>query len=239
MSDRYIVYFGTHTIEYELFLLPRQTLAITVDPNLSVIVKAPEGSDLSQIQQIVRQRAGWIRKQQRQYEIYLPDLPPRQYLSGESYRFLGRQYRLKVKEISVNMTEQVQLSKQFLEIYTHDKRPDHVRELVNTWYNRQAHQIFQDRLSLCYRKFAQENIQFPSIVIRRMKSSWGSCSKKGIISLNIKLVQLPKEYIDYVLTHELCHLKQLNHGEDFYGLLSRMMPNWQEKKEKLDQFDFG
>ena len=72
-----------------------------------------------------------------------------------------------------------------------------------------------------------------------MQSSWGNCSKIRLISLNIKLIQVPKEYIDYVLTHELCHLKDLSYGAGFYDLLGRVMPNWREKKEKLDRFDFG
>jgi predicted metal-dependent hydrolase len=72
-----------------------------------------------------------------------------------------------------------------------------------------------------------------------MPSSWGSCSAKGTISLNIKLIQGPKEYIDYVLNHELCHLKYLHHEPDFYYLLSRIMPDWKRMKEKLDRFDFG
>jgi predicted metal-dependent hydrolase len=233
------VQFGTQTIEYELILMPRKTLAISVHPDLSVIVKAPEGTEPRQIEHKVQQRAAWIRKQQRQFEIFLPDVPPRQYVSGESHRYLGRQYRLKVIETLASEPEHIHLTHQFLEVHVHDKTSAHVREVVSTWYHGQAHKVFQERLAACLSKFVRDNLPAPSIVIRRMQSSWGSCSSKGTISLNIKLIQAPKEYIDYVLTHELCHLKQLNHGAEFYELLSRVMPNWQEKKEKLDRFDFG
>ena len=234
-----VVQFGTQTIEYEITLMPRKTLAISVHPDLSITVKAPEGTDPHQIEQKVQQRAAWIRKQQRQFEIFLPDVPPRQYVSGESHRYLGRQYRLKVIELPAGALEHIHLTRQFLEVHVHDKTPAHVRELVSAWYHRQAHQVFQERLAACLPKFVRDNLSAPSFVVRRMQSSWGSCSSKGTISLNIKLIQAPKEYIDYVLTHELCHLKQLNHGAEFYELLSRVMPNWQEKKEELDRFDFG
>jgi hypothetical protein len=234
------IQFGTQSIEYDLLLMPRKTLDITVHPDLSVTVKAPEGTDNIQIEQKIQRRAAWILRQQRQFEIYLPDIPPRQYLSGESHRFLGRQYRLKVLDVSnTQPREEVVLTRLFLEVYTADKTPAHVRELVTAWYQSQANKIFQERLAACFPKFAREDISKPNIVIRRMQSSWGSCSAKGTISINIKLIQMPKEYIDYVLTHELCHLKQMNHGADFTDLLSRMMPDWQQRKDRLDRFDFG
>lgn len=239
MSTRHQVKFGSQTIEYELIFMPRKTLAISVHPDLTVTVKAPDGTKLEDIEKKVHSRSKWILNQQRLFEIYLPDVPPRKYVSGESHRFLGRQYRLKAIRIPVNETEQFKLSRQFLEVYTHDTNPSRVRELVEEWYRSQAEQIFQDRLTTCYGKLSREKVPFPNIIIRRMQASWGSCSAKGTISLNIKLIQVTKEYIDYVLIHELCHLKYLHHEPEFYKLLSRIMPDWKRKKEKLDRFDFG
>jgi predicted metal-dependent hydrolase len=228
--------FGSQTIEYQLQRMPRSTLSITVHPDLSVLVKAPETTDQEEIDKRVYQRAKWILRQKRQFEIYLPDVPPRKYISGESHRYLGRQYRLKV--IRSN-PEEIKLTRQFLEVYTQDTGPSHVRELVEAWYHRQADQTFQAHLSTCYPKFIREVIPYPKIVIRKMQSSWGSCSARGTISLNIKLIQVSAEYIDYVIVHELCHLKYLHHEPEFYNLLSRIMPDWERKKEKLDRFDFG
>ena len=233
------IQFGTQTIPYTLEFLPRKTLDISVHPDLTVTVKAPEGTPQEEIDARLQHRAAWILKQQRQFQIYLPDVPPRQYVSGESHRYLGRQYRLKVIETPPSAPDQIQLTRQFLEVCTVDKTPVHVRDLVTDWYQTQARQVFQERLQACLPRFARENIPTPNIVIRRMQSSWGSCSPRGLISINIKLIQAPREYIDYVLMHELCHLKQLNHGQEFYDLLSRVMPDWQKKKEKLDRFDFG
>lgn len=230
------IQFGLQDIDYELQLMKRNTLSISVHPDLSVIVRAPENTKLEDIEKKVYHRAKWILNQQRRFEIFLPDVPPRKYVSGESHRFLGRQYRLKV--IKSN-TEQIKLSRQFLEVYTPDINPANARILVENWYREQSSQILQERLSACYAKFAHENIPYPKISIRRMQSSWGSCSAKGMISLNIKLIQVPVEYIDYVIIHELCHLKHLHHEAGFYKLLSRIMPGWEVKKEKLDRFDFG
>lgn len=230
------VQFGSQTIEYQLELMQRGTLSIAVHPDLSVVVKAPEGTNAKEINQRVYKRAKWILNQKRRFEIFLPDVPPRKYISGESHRFLGRQYRLKAIK---NETEQIKLSRQFLEVYTPGTKPNHVRELVEAWYREQANQVFQERLSATYPKFSRENIPYPKLSIRKMQSSWGSCSAKGTISLNIKLIQVPVEFIDYVIVHELCHLKYMHHEPEFYKLLSRMMPDWERKKERLDRFDFG
>lgn len=230
------IQFGSQTILFDLQFMQRKTLSISVHPDLSVIVKAPENTKLEDIEKKVYHRAKWILNQQRRFEIYLPDVPPRKYVSGESHRFLGRQYRLKIIK---SESEQIKLSRQFLEVYTPDTNPANARMLVENWYREQATQIFQEHLSACYTKLAREKIPYPKISIRRMQSSWGSCSAKGLITLNIKLIQVPIEYIDYVITHELCHLKHLHHEVEFYKLLSRIMPGWQVKKEKLDLFDFG
>ena len=230
------IQFGLQDIDFELQLMKRNTLSISVHPDLTVIVKAPEKTKLEDIEKKVYHRAKWILNQKRRFEIYLPDVPPRKYISGESHRFLGRQYRLKVIKSDI---EEIKLSRQFLEVYTPDTNPANARLLVENWYREQSSQIFQERLSSCYAKLVREKIPYPKISIRRMQSSWGSCSAKGMITLNIKLIQVPMEYIDYVITHELCHLKHLHHETQFYKLLSRIMPGWQVKKEKLDRFDFG
>jgi len=235
MSNHQVTY-GSTPISYSLLRGQRKTLSISVHPDLSVLVKAPENTTLEDIKKKVHQRAKWILNQQRRFAIYLPDVPPRNYVSGESHRFLGRQYRLKIIK---NDTEHIRLTRQFLEVYTPDTSPANARLLVENWYREQSSQIFQERLSACYTKLVRENIPYPKTSIRRMQSSWGSCSAKGMITLNIKLIQVPMEYIDYVITHELCHLKHLHHETEFYKLLSRIMPGWEAKKEKLDRFDFG
>ncbi len=230
------VQFGSQIIAYQLERMPRETLSISVHPDLSVIVKAPENTKLEDIDKKVHHRGKWILSQQRRFEIFLPDVPPRKYISGESHRFLGRQYRLKTIK---NDIEHIKLTRQFLEVYTPDTKPDHVRELMETWHQEQANKVFTERLFANYPKLVREDIPNPKLVIRKMQSSWGSCSAKGKISLNIKLIQVPKEYIDYVVIHELCHMKYLHHEKQFYKLLSRIMPGWERKKEKLDRFDFG
>ena len=229
------IQYGSTIITYELTYSRRKTLAIDVHPDLHVTVQAPEGATLVDIEAKVRQRAPWILRQQRKYETYLPHLPPRQYVSGETHRYLGRQYRLKVQ---LGQMEGVKLSRGYFYITVADKDDtERVQTLLTEWYRRQARRVFKERLVICFERTRFLNLDDPPLEIRRMDTRWGSCTPEGKILLNLTLIQVPKPYIDYVIVHELCHLKEHHHGPDFYRLLSRLMPDWESRREELNRFE--
>lgn len=229
--------YGTTTIEYELSYSERTTLAISVHPDLQVTVEAPDTANLSQIEAKIRKRANWILKQQRDFEKYLPGLPPRQYVSGETHWYLGKQYRLKVVPNNVDV---VKLARGYLFVNLIDQsNPMQVKALLEHWYRKQAGRIFKQRLDACYAKIEPLGIPYPEFQIRVMESRWGSCTPSGRILLNLKLIQVPKLYIDYVIFHELCHLKEPNHSKQFYALLERVLPDWETRKQQLNEFFFA
>jgi hypothetical protein len=86
---------------------------------------------------------------------------------------------------------------------------------------------------------AHVGVAYPDIIVRAMSTRWGSCSANGRITLNVKLVKVPRLYIDYVIFHELCHLAEPNHTPRFYELLDRVLPDWRERREKLNMYEFG
>jgi len=94
--------------------------------------------------------------------------------------------------------------------------------------------VFQARLDLGYPRLERYGIERPQIAIRKMQSQWGSCTGAGKITLNLRLIQMPSECIEYVIVHELCHLKEHNHSPAFYALLGRVMPDWEKRKAKLN-----
>ena len=229
------LHYGTTTIDYQLSFAPRKTLAIDVHPDLSVSVKAPEGSDLPAIEAKLRQRAPWILRQQRKFESYLPHLPLREYVSGETHRYLGRQYRLKVEQ---GEPDGVKLTRGYFYITVRDKAdPGRVQALLTEWYRQQARRVFKERLDLCFARMGFLKLDYPDVEIRRMESRWGSCTPEGKILLNLKLIQVPKPYMDYVIVHELCHLKEHNHSQRFYALLDRVMPGWRAKRDELNTLE--
>jgi predicted metal-dependent hydrolase len=236
LGGQHSVQYGTTQIEYELTFSERKTLAIHVYPDGSVVVDAPVGSTLAAVEAKVLKRSGWILRQRRQFEIYAQPNPlPRQYVSGESYRYLGRQYRLKVIGDTV---ERVQLSRGYLSLSIGDTSDtNRIQKLITDWYRQQAQRIFAERLKVCFPRVAAMGIQYPKMTIRRMKSRWGSCTAGGAILLNPILIQVPKDLIDYVVIHELCHLKEHNHSPSFYKLLERVLPDWQEQRKRLNQIE--
>lgn len=226
--------YGTRTIEYELTYTSRATLAIHVHPDRRVTVEAPDGSDLALIEQKIRKRAPWILRQQRDFEHAAGEQPARQYVSGETHRYLGRQYRLKVIQ-SATRRESARMSRGRLLVYARDPgNTQRVKTLIEAWYRKQAKRVFQERLAVWYPKVARFGIDLPVVMIRQMKSRWGSCTESGKITLNLKLIQMPKECIDYVIVHELCHLKEHNHSPAFYAMLDKIMPDWRDRRRKLN-----
>jgi predicted metal-dependent hydrolase len=238
LAGAHTVAYGTTTIHYELIYARRKTLAIHVYPDGAVEVKAPLETPLDQIERLVLKRAAWIVRQQRQFQTYAQPNPlPRRYVSGESYRYLGRQYRLKVVE---DLVERVQLSRGLLTIYVRQaSHKARIADLLEQWYRTQAERVFAERLEVCLTRVQSLEISRPELSVRVMKTRWGSCTSKGKISLNPKLVQMPKDLIDYVVLHELCHLKELNHSASFYALLDRVLPEWQERRQRLNSCEVG
>jgi hypothetical protein len=174
-------------------------------------------------------------RQQRQYQNYLPHLPPREYVSGETHRYLGRQYRLKVQQ---GENEGVKLTRGYFYITVRDKADTgRVESLLTEWYRRQARRVFNAQLDSCFERVRFLKLDYPDMEIRRMETRWGSCTPDGKILLNLKLMQVPKRYLDYVIVHELCHLKEHHHGANFYRLLDRVMPDWETRRAELNAME--
>jgi predicted metal-dependent hydrolase len=236
-EQMYELHYGGTTIRYLIAFAPRKTLAISVAPDLRVIVTAPFHTALATIEARVRRRAAWIVRQQRELEQYLPTLPPRQFVSGETHRYLGRQYRLKVLGDQLDV---VKLTRGWLSVYTinpHDNA--HIKQLVEGWYHTQARRVFRERRDAMLPRFAHLGITPPQLTIKPLQARWGSCTGSDSITLNLRLMQVPKPYIDYVVVHELCHLVEHNHSRRFYMLLDRLMPDWRERRQRLNAFEFS
>jgi len=225
--------YGKTTIAYRVRFAERKTLQINVHPDKSVETVAPIGTPLEAIEQKVEKRAKWIVQQQRFFDAFLPRTPPRQYVSGETHKYLGKHYLLKIRMADI---EKVRMQQGCLMVYTpmpNDKTT--VKKLVHSWYLKQATQWFTRLLDESYLLFKREKIAFPILQIRRMSNRWGSCTASGKIILHPDIVQAPVICIRYVLIHELCHLVIPAHNKAFYRLLDGKMPDWRRWKERLDK----
>ncbi len=225
---------GTLDIPYKYGFSQRKTFALSVHPDLSVTVKAPLGYNAKDIQSFVRRRGGWISRAWRDFEQYLPKQPQRRYISGETHRYLGRQYRLKVQQ---GDTDSVKCLRGYLWVTTKKKSTsERAKILLDGWYRAHAKEIFQERLLVCHQKTSREAIPLPTLQIKQMVSRWGSFSLAGRITLNLELIKVPKECIDYVIQHELCHFKVKHHSPKFWKLMQNVMPDFEERRGKLNLY---
>ena len=234
-SEQCSIDYGKLSISYSVVRRKRKTLEIAVEPDTTVRVAAPQSASPERIAQKVKRRASWILQQQRYFEQFTPRTPERCYFSGETHLYLGRQYRLKVIKA---VSDSVKLLRGYIVVQT--ARPEESAEtkrMVEQWYAQKARARFQERIELCMQRFPRPNSMMPSgVTIRTMQKRWGSMSQGRRLMLNQRLIQAPVDTIDYVITHELCHLLEPDHSPRFFRLLKRVMDDWEQRKEKLEQF---
>lgn len=225
------VEYGTKKIVYHINFTERKTAALNVNPDQSIVVDAPSGMPTSRLDELVLKRARWLLKQQRDF-AKLPKVNPGfVYRSGETHRYLGRQYRLKVvkaKQIDVK------LKMGRIEVASTETSPEIVKTLLERWFELKSHEKLEEKFEKCLAVFSDTNRR-PKLKIVPMKTRWGSCTKNGTITLNPELIHCSSSAIDYVIFHELSHLVEMNHSKKFYRILSKYVPNWEKIKEKLDQ----
>ena len=225
--------YGNQIIDFELTYSDRKTLGITVNPDLSVQVKAPQDASREKIFKKVEKRASWIIEQKQFFLSFQPRRKEYLYKTGESHYYLGRRYQLKIME---GNAEAVSYKGRYLQVETKNNEPIHIKELLEVWYKERAKIKFAEYAEPLITRFKKYEVEPKELYIQNMKYRWGSCSAKGNIILNPELIKAPKPCIEYVIIHELCHLIHRNHTKAFFRLLSQEMPDWEKWKEKLERF---
>lgn len=216
---------------YRLIRSARRTLEIAVLPGGEVEVRAPLHLSRERIEARLAARRVWIARRRRD----LADQPsveaPKAYRSGETFRYLGRQYRLRV----VAGVPRVRLVAGRLEVSAPEpKNRDAIERQVQRWYLRRAKVVLPARVAALLAQPAARGLAPQSIQLRRMRTRWGSCSSSGgRILLNTELVRLPTALIDFVIAHELTHLRVQRHGAAFDRRLASLVPEWQSCTARL------
>ena len=234
----YLMKYGRLRIPFKIDFQARSQLTIHVHPEMRLEVLAPQERTPEAILKRIEAKSAWIAKQWRYFERYQPTQPAREFASGETHRYLGRQYRLKVLK---SEEQSAKLSGKFLHIGQPDTSEHKAtQELVMAWYRQHAEATFAKRLAECLLKCKSLKLEStPKLTVRLMKRRWGSCSKAGNITLNLDLIRVPIHCIDYVIIHELCHLKIHDHSPHFYRTLTRILPDWESRKERLESQDWS
>lgn len=228
------IIYGDEVVDFEVLESPSRTekILIKVYADCRVVVSAPLNADDKTIIEAVKQRSRWIYKQLREFREQSRFITPRQYKSGESHFYLGKQYQLKVIHDDTK-PKGVKLLRGRLEVNTLDADIEIIKCHLNEWYRYRAKVIFEARLQRILEQALWVETQ-PDIRLMTMRTQWGNCSPSGVLTLNPHLVKAPTICIDYVILHELCHLVEHNHSERFYQLLNQVMPDWSKIKNQLD-----
>lgn len=223
--------YGTTTIAYNVKFSERKTLGITVTPEGKVMLNAPIDTTREKIEDKLLVRAGWIVRQQQYFRSFGERTPQKQYISGESHYYLGKQYMLRVTEGKPNSAK---YKGRYFEVVCTPKSK--TAELMKEWYRKRAKVKVADIAEPIIARFAKYDVTPSSLYIQDMKNRWGSCTAKGKIILNTEVIKAPKPCIEYVITHELCHLVHRDHTKAFFELLKTEMPDWKRWKDKLERF---
>lgn len=229
------VVYGSEEIAFSLRRQPLRAvtrIAIHVEPNGHVQVDAPSNAPLAEVLAAVKKRSRWIIQHVAAAKARLEHVLPREYVSGESLHYLGRRYRLKVM-VDPAAAVEARLRGAFIVVSVPAYQLNAIKSALIAWYRQRARDVFAKRLSVIAEPLSWVRA-LPPVRLQVMTRQWGSCSPSGRITLNPWLVSAPREAIDYVLLHEVCHLKHHNHGRAFYSTLDRHMPGWRMVKERLD-----
>lgn len=211
---------------YELKRQRRRSITARIRRDGVIEVKAPLLYRESDMLAFLNQHRRWIINHLDRLQN--TDNQQKKYVSGEIHHYLGEKYTLQVVESNTNSVKIEGNS-----LIVNSKSPEIVEKLLNNWYKNQAKTVFSELLPPIIGKFRKYNVAPTKIGIRDMRSRWGSCSRKGHISLNLQLIKLPENCIRQVMIHEMCHLVYFDHQAGFYALMTEMMPDWKLWKKQL------
>lgn len=232
MKDQRI--YKVEEIEFKVIYSRRRSIGISVLPDSSVIVRVPHLTSLKTINRIVNDKYSWVLKHRDNYKNLNHSSLKKAYKSGETHLFRGKEHILRIEKSG---KPYILFSEDIIEIGT-DKTDDHatIKRLLYKGYKNEAESYFPVSMSKVLSDHESQMFKPAGLVIRTMKRRWGSCSNKGIITLSTELIKLDDLYIEYVIIHELCHLKQHNHGPEFYKLLSELFPDWKSVSKELRKY---
>lgn len=231
MLETSSVVFGTRTIRYTVRRTSRRkTVSIALDPDDGIVLAAPKGVSIERLDRVVRTKAKWIVSAVKAASDRPPPMHAREFVSGETFLYAGRQYTLRVV-VGDEPGAALDHGRLVVRVPSRiEARPERVRELLEAWYRARA----DDRLRNVVDAWTARTSLRPSRVsIASQRRRWGSCSPSGELRLNWWIVGASKRLIDYVVAHELMHLEHPDHTSAFWRALGRVMPDYETRRSQL------
>jgi len=221
-------------LEFKIIYSRRRTIGISVLPDSSVIVRVPYLTSLKTISRIVNEKYNWVLKHRDNYRRLDSSPLIRSYATGSTHLFRGKESVLKIEKSGKSY---IRFFDNTIELRT-ERAEDAIaiKRLLYKGYKDEALKYFPGLMSKVLMEHEIQMFKPAGLVIRTMKRRWGSCSNKGVITLSTELIKLSDIYIEYVIAHELCHLKNHNHGREYYKLLSKVSPDYKQIRKELRRY---
>jgi predicted metal-dependent hydrolase len=221
----------TCNIDYKVIYSRRRTLGISVLPDSSVIVRVPYRTPKKTIIRMVEEKSAWIIRHRDHFKNNRQNKPVRAYTNGSSHLFRGNTYILNISE---SRRKYVKFNGDSIDMGLEEPGDEaSVMKLLRKAYKIEAAAHIPVLFSSILEKHSNHGFKPSELVIRSMKRRWGSCSNRGKITLSSELMRLSDKYIEYVIVHELCHLRHHNHGPRFYELLAELYPEWKSVRKEM------
>jgi len=239
-AERSVVQFGLTRIAYAIQRSRRRaTVSIAVDPEHGVLVTAPTVTSVGRLDRVVRQKAAWITGRLRNRRA-LEEPTPREFVSGETFKYLGRGYRLKVVARAVVRADVALRGSWFLVTVPRTlegaARAASVRDALAAWYRNRATERLPDFVAGWMKRL---RVTPERVLVREQPKRWGSCDAKGHLRLNWRIAQAARALVDYVVVHELLHLRHEHHTSAFWAELGKVMPDYESRRDQLKRIGPG
>ncbi|MDO3678558.1 M48 family metallopeptidase [Paenibacillus ehimensis] len=227
--------YGTTTIEYSLQRKAKKNdVTIAVEWSSGVSVVAPLDMSQDDLEVVIRKKGHWILKKLIEFREINDLQTPLEFLSGEKIQYLGRRYRLKVHQLSIDVKPELKfMNNRFVATIPSSivaNQTEILRNLCVTWLKNKGHEKLQERVKYYSNMMSLSPSQ---LVVKDQEKRWGSCTKNGAILINWRIMMAPMRVVDYVVVHELAHLKYHDHSSDFWKMIQSVMPDYEQRKEWL------
>lgn len=220
--------------EYKVIHSWRRTMSIIVSPDKGVVVKAPLRTPDKLIRRFLEEKSGWITRTLESFNS-LERIDDLNYSNGGKIMLEGKEYLLKVTQAGRHFARLIDGNA--IEVGTTSPDDKRLVELIlEAWFKLAAREKLTPRFGDILARYKAYDLKPTGFSVGRMKKRWGSCSSKGRIAISYDLIKIDPVYADYVIVHELCHLRHHNHSNDYYRFLTELYPEWKEVRNGLKKY---
>lgn len=231
----YTIEYKSQKIQYNIIRSNRKTIAISVHLTKEVLVRAPRHISDEQIKSLVKEKADWILTKISEMPVTNESVPKKQYQDEDKILYRGKEYTLRVLEEAFAGKSKVMLKAEEIVVIKKAEEKKETKTLLIEWYKERARELVKERIGY-YRPVINRPIG--EVRIKSQKRRWGSCSSRGNLNFNWRIILMPDEMFDYIIVHEMCHLLFLNHSKSYWNSVASVLPDYKEREKWIKSNTF-